>query len=174
MVKFIMERMRELEQAIHASKNDPIRLKSICGKLQIVGQGIAETMEEIMNDQGIRQKEELEAYVLKYMVCAMLMHSKSKGSRAKATGARLGPVVTYKGNAIDLVELGLGIWLSGDILVDGKPAKQIFIKQALEKMFGVSLGHWYVRVQELKQRKKDSMSKNNEIIRRLSAYLEQV
>lgn len=174
MVKFVMERMRELERAIHASNNDPTRLKRIFRKLQLAGQEIAETMEQIMNDQGIKQKEELAAYLLNYMVYAMLLHRKSKSSRAKATGGTLGPVVTYKGNAIDLVELGMGIWLCGDILVDGKPAKQVFIKQALEKMFGVSLGKWYVRVQELKQRKKDSMSKYNEIIRRLSGYLDEV
>ena len=172
MVKFVMERMRELEQAIHSSENDPSRLARISRKLQRAGQEIGEMMEEIMTDEGIKQKEELAGYLVKYILYAMLLHPK-RGGRARLTGGRLGSVVTYKGSAIDLIELGMGIWLSGDILVDGKPAKQIFIKQAIEKMFGLSLGHWYVRVQELKMRKKDSTSKYNEIIRRLSAYLDQ-
>jgi|SRR5579859_2453688 len=174
MVKFAIERMRKLEQAIYASENDSIRLKKISSKLQLATQEIVEMMEEIMTDQGVKQKEELAAYLLNYIVYAILIPGKRSGIRSKAAGGRLGPVVTYKGNAIDLVELGMGIWLSGDILVDGKPAKQIFIKQALEKMFSLSLGQWYVRVQELKIRKNDSTSKYNEIVRRLSAYLDRV
>src|ERR1700761_18432 len=104
MVKLVMERMRELEQAIHSSENDPSRLARISRKLQLAGQEIGEMMEEIMTDEGIKQKEELAGYLVKYILYAMLLHP-NRGGRARLTGGRLGSVVTYKGSAIDLIVL---------------------------------------------------------------------
>ncbi|GGB23843.1 hypothetical protein [Puia dinghuensis] len=175
MEKVVKERMQELEQAILSSESEPSRLNKISRYLLLASQAIVQIVEEMRNDPEMKQRENLVACLLSYIEYAVLSSREANTQKAEPADTTPGPVVTYKGKAIDLVELGMGIWLSEDVHVDGKPATQKFIRQALEMLFGVSLAQWDSRVQELKRRTKDHrLSKYNEITRRLDAYLDQL
>jgi len=54
---------------------------------------------------------------------------------------------------IDLVELGMLLWISKCIRVNGEPATQEFIKLLLEEMTGKEIRNWNGDVQDMKRRK---------------------
>lgn len=113
----------------------------------------------------------LAAYLLAYQKYAVVLRRALNGDSLEPAGVN---TVTYKGKIIDLIELGLGLWISEDIHVNGKRATQEFIRTSLERIFGISLSYWPIGVQDIKKRKKDRLSKHNAIIRDLSSHLDKL
>lgn len=81
---------------------------------------------------------------------------------------------TYKGAIIGLVELIMYLWISQEILIDGEPAGQEYIKTAIEQMAGVEIDNFAQRVYSLKNRKKELFSNFEVIKRKLLAHLGQL
>ena len=61
--------------------------------------------------------------------------------------------VTCIANEIDLVEIGMLLWISKCIRVNGEPATQEFVRLLLEEMFGKEIRNWNGDVQDMKRRK---------------------
>lgn len=125
----------------------------------------------LFNGEGTAANLALAATVLACMEYVLLVR-KELGEHPTETATEMPTLVlTFNGNLIDLVELGMAIWVSRDFCLDGEPVTQEFIRKGFEKLFGVSLEGWDSKVQDLKKRKKDQLRKLSEIIRKLLNYL---
>jgi hypothetical protein len=76
------------------------------------------------------------------------------GENKLATGADEMPLVKWTGDTINLVELGYGVWLTGQ--VNNGDAAVADIIEALECAFQISVGRAYRRWQSIGQRKRVS------------------
>lgn len=112
------------------------------------------------------------ACLLAYEQYAALLRKQGQYGNS-ITGQEDNVEIVYKGQLIDLVELAMGVYVSKDIHVNGKPATQEFFRIAIERFLGVSLKYWDGMVQKLSTRK-DQFSKHHDNIRKLSAHFSRI
>jgi hypothetical protein len=76
---------------------------------------------------------------------------------------------TYDGPFIDIITLGLLLYLSKKFLVDGKPATEKQMYEWLEEQTGVPTGSFAQRISELKN-KAEPLAKIKEWLKMTDAY----
>ena len=80
-------------------------------------------------------------------------------------------LIEYKGKDIDLVELVVALWLTGEFYVNGKPMTQAFFCAFIEKYLGRPMDNFHGKVQDLKKRKIEPTAKLTAMTKALKAYL---
>jgi hypothetical protein len=112
------------------------------------------------------------ASLLAYDQYAPLLKMQLPGASSPVELSGKGDTVTYRGSKIALIEIGMGLFLTNDILVNGKPATETYIRRCIERFFGVDLKNWGIEVSRMKTRK-DPLPKLTSIMNLLLAYIGQ-
>jgi hypothetical protein len=94
----------------------------------------------------------LASYLLAFLEFAQLLLQGSDDPVTDQPAALPAGTVTHKGNIIDMVELGMLLWISGSFIVNGKPATEKWIFERLAVGFGIPVANMYQRISELKSR----------------------
>jgi hypothetical protein len=117
-------------------------------------------------NQGCR----LASYLLAYLEFAQLLLQESDEPVSEQPTALPAGTVTYKGKIIDVVEIGMLLWISKSFIVNGKPATEKFIFKRLELAFGIPVANMSQRISELKGRN-EPLEKVKEWLRMANAHL---
>lgn len=112
----------------------------------------------------------LASYLLAYLEFAQLLLQGEDDGVTDQPAALPPGSVTHKGKIIDVVELGMLLWVSGYFIVDGKPATEKWIFERLEVGFGVPVPNMSQRILELKNRS-EPLEKIKEWMRMANAHL---
>lgn len=81
--------------------------------------------------------------------------------------------ISFAGSEIDLIEIGMALWRSRCVRVNGEPATQEFIQSLLEMTFHKPINNWEGGVQGLKSRK-NPVAWLTTATRQLQAHLEKL
>jgi len=108
----------------------------------------------------------------KKMYIALLRRELHRAEQGLSEGDE-GVEISFAGREIDLIEIGMALWRSRCILVDGEPATQPFIKSLLEITFHKPINNWDGGVQDLKRRK-NPVAWLTTAMRQLQAHLEKL
>jgi hypothetical protein len=82
--------------------------------------------------------------------------------------------IEYKGTLIELVELGMSMWVPQKLFVNGKPATHEYFENALGKIYNTPIKNWSVRANQLKDNLPELARKNNERFKLLYDHLDQL
>lgn len=112
----------------------------------------------------------LAAYLLAYLEFARALVDTIGDQEPSVTNAERKSRFTYNGPFIDMIALGLLLYLSKNFLVDGKPSTEKQMYEWLEEATGVPTGSFAQRISELKS-KAEPLSKIKEWLKIADAHL---
>jgi len=167
----VVERMRELEQAILNNETEPDRLKRVARYIELAIRAIEPIMEAARNDPEMREKTDGATYLLVYLQYALLSQQGKNGQSVVPKDEPSIPLVEYRGKAINLIELASALLLTKDFYVDGRPMTRAFIAALIERIFGIPADKFDGKVQDMKKRKIGSAVFLQTLANSLSAYL---
>lgn len=95
----------------------------------------------------------LAAYLLAFLEFARLVLQEWNEPAAEQPVNASNAELSYKGKIIDLIEVGMLLWISNSFIVNGKPATEKYIFERLEAAFQIPLGNFAQRITDLRRRR---------------------